>query len=342
MLPTAKIGINGFGRIGRLIVRACIQNQTLANVVAINDAKNNEYLSYLLRYDSAHGKADFSVSFEGEDWLVVNGHRIRTYHTRQPEEIPWGQAGADIVCECTGVFLTTESCEPHIKNGAKFVLMSAPPKDNTPMFVYGVNHQTLPEGLKILSNASCTTNGLAPLVKVINEEFGIEEGLMTTVHAITASQLTVDGTSKKDWRGGRAAGHNIIPSSTGAAKAVTKIIPELEGKLTGMSLRVPVLNVSVVDLTVRVKKDTTYKEVCQVIKKRSETDLKGILGYCEEDCVSSDFNHDERSSIFDSKAGIGLNSRFFKLMAWYDNEWGYALRMIDMCRVIAATNKLGA
>jgi len=335
---TPRIGINGFGRIGRLIVRAALQNQTLGKIVAINDAKENEYLLYLLKYDSAHGKFEAECSIEGEDYLVINGHKIRTFHTRKPEEIMWGDAGADIVCECTGAFLTTESCQPHLKNGAKMVLMSAPPKDETPMFVYGVNHEKLPKGLAIISNASCTTNGLAPLVKVIHEEFGVEEGLMTTVHSITATQLTVDGTSKKDWRGGRAAGHNIIPSSTGAAKAVTKVIPELKGKLTGMAFRVPVLNVSVVDLTVRTQKETSYEQICETIKRRSETDMKGILGFVKEDVVSSDFNHDERSSIFDAKAGIGLNSKFFKLVAWYDNEWGYARRMLDMCRVWAKVN----
>lgn len=308
--------------------------------MAINDAKENEYLAYLFKYDSAHGKFQCDISYENEDYITINGHKIRTFHTRKPEEIKWGEVGAEIVCECTGVFLTKESCEPHLKNGAKFVLMSAPPKDDTPMYVYGVNHETLKAGEQIVSNASCTTNGLAPLVKVIHEEFGIEEGLMTTVHSITASQLTVDGTSKKDWRAGRAAGHNIIPSTTGAAKAVTKVIPELKGKLTGMCFRVPVLNVSVVDLTVRTIKETSYDQICEVIKKRSETDMKGILGYSTDDCVSSDFNHDERSSIFDAKAGIGLNKNFFKLVAWYDNEWGYALRMIDICRVIAQVNKL--
>lgn len=337
---TAKIGINGFGRIGRLIVRALLQKKELGRIIAINDAKENEYLAYLLKYDSAHGKFEHEVTTEGEDYLVIDGVKIRTYHTRKPEEIPWGESGAEIICECTGVFLTQESCQAHITNGAKFVLISAPPKDKTPMYVYGVNHHKLKADEKIISNASCTTNGLAPLVRVINEEFGIEEGLMTTVHAVTASQLTVDGTSKKDWRAGRAAGQNIIPSTTGAAKAVTEVIPELKGKLTGNCLRVPVLNVSVVDLTVRLAKDTTYDEICQTIKKRSETDLKGILGYCNEACVSSDFNHDPRSSIFDVKAGIMLNSRFVKLVAWYDNEWGYALRMIDMCRVIATVNNL--
>ena len=336
----AKIGINGFGRIGRLIVRALLQNKELGTIIAINDAKDNEYLAYLLKYDSAHGKFECEVTTEGQDYLVIDGTKVRTYHTRKPEEIPWGDAGAEIICECTGVFLTQESCQAHLKNGAKFVLMSAPPKDETPMFVYGVNDDKLKPDQKIISNASCTTNGLAPLVRVIHEEFGIEEGLMTTVHAITASQLTVDGTSKKDWRGGRAAGQNIIPSSTGAAKAVTAVIPELKGKLTGNSLRVPVLNVSIVDLTTRLARDTTFEEICAVIKKRSETDLKGILGYCDEACVSSDFNHDHRSSIFDVKASIMLNKRFVKLAAWYDNEWGYARRMIDMCRVIATVNNL--
>lgn len=335
-----KIGINGFGRIGRLILRALIQKKELASVVAINDAKDNKYLSYLFKYDSAHGKFDCDISFEGEEWLIIDGVRIRTFHTRSPEEIKWGEAGAEIVCECTGAFLTQESCKPHLDNGAKFVLMSAPPKDDTPMYVYGVNHDKLKAGDQIISNASCTTNGLAPLVKVVNEEFGIVEGLMTTVHSITATQLTVDGTSKKDWRAGRAAGHNIIPSTTGAAKAVTKVIPELKGKLTGTCFRVPVINVSVVDLTVKLAKSASYQEICDALKRRSEGDMKGILGYCDEDVVSSDFNHDERSSIFDAKAGVALNETFVKLVAWYDNEWGYALRMIDMCRVIAKVNHL--
>jgi len=321
-------------------VRAMLQNKNLGQIVAINDAKENQYLAYLLKYDSAHGKFDFDIKTEGEDWLIINETRIRTFHTRKPEEIKWGDVGAEIICECTGVFLTQESCKPHIDNGAKFVLMSAPPKDDTPMYVYGVNHDKLKAGDQIISNASCTTNGLAPLVKAINDEYGIVEGLMTTVHAITASQLTVDGTSKKDWRAGRAAGQNIIPATTGAAKAVTKVLPELKGKLTGTSFRVPVLNVSVVDLTVKLAKKATYEEICQTIKKKSEGDMKGVLGYCDEDVVSSDFNHDDRSSIFDAKAGVALNDSFVKLIAWYDNEWGYALRMIDMCRVIAHVNKL--
>ena len=336
-----NIGINGFGRIGRLVLRATLEHKDGPNVVAINDSKSNDYLAYLFKYDTTHGVHHAKVEYEGDEWLIIDGQRIRTFHTRNPEEIKWGEAGATVVAECTGAFLTKEACQAHIKGGAKIVVMSAPAKDDAPTFVYGVNHDQIKEGDTIISNASCTTNCLAPLAKVINDEFGIEEGLMTTVHAITATQLTVDGSSKKDWRGGRAAAHNIIPSSTGAAKAVTKVIPSLKGKLTGMAFRVPVVNVSAVDLTVRLVKETTYEQICQVVKKASEEGpLKGILGYTSDDVVSSDFNHDSRSSIFDSKAGIGLNSKFFKLIAWYDNEWGYSNRLVNMCQAVAVANKL--
>jgi glyceraldehyde 3-phosphate dehydrogenase len=322
-----KLGINGFGRIGRLVFRASILRDDI-DVVAINDLIDVNYMAYMLQYDTVHGR--FTGEVEVKDGqLVVNGQTIRVTAIKNPAEIKWSDVGADYVAECTGLFLTKETCQAHLDGGAKRVIMSAPSKDETPMFVYGVNH-TEYAGQEIVSNASCTTNCLAPLVKVINDNFGIVEGLMTTVHATTATQKTVDGPSKKDWRGGRAAAANIIPSSTGAAKAVGKVIPELNGKLTGMSFRVPTIDVSVVDLTVRIEKPATYEEIKKVIKAASEGELKGILGYTEDAVVSTDFIHDPRTSIFDAEAGISLNNNFVKLVAWYDNEWGYSNKLVDL------------
>jgi glyceraldehyde 3-phosphate dehydrogenase len=324
-----KIGINGFGRIGRLVFRAAINNPEV-EVRGINDPFIDlEYMTYMLRYDSVHGKFEGDISIEG-DKLVVNGKKIAVYASMNPDEIPWSECGAEYIVESTGVFLTTEKASAHFKGGAKKVVISAPAKDSTPMFVMGVNQDKYTKDMNVVSNASCTTNCLAPLAKVIHDNFGIVEGLMTTVHSITATQKTVDGPSKKDWRGGRAAAHNIIPSSTGAAKAVGKVIPELNGKLTGMSFRVPTLDVSVVDLTCRLEKAATYDEIKAAVKKASENELKGILGYTEDDVVSSDFIHDPRTSIFDAKAGISLNDNFVKLVSWYDNEWGYSNKVVDL------------
>lgn len=325
----SKIGINGFGRIGRLVLRSAVEQG--AEVVAVNDPfLNVEYMVYLFKYDSTHGKFTGSVGKDG-DYLVVNGKKIRVYTERDPASIKWAEAGAEYVVESTGVFTTVEKAQAHLKGGAKKVIISAPSAD-APMFVCGVNLDAYKPEYKIVSNASCTTNCLAPLAKVINDNFGIEEGLMTTVHATTATQKTVDGPSGKLWRDGRGAGQNIIPASTGAAKAVGKVIPELNGKLTGMAFRVPVPNVSVVDLTVRLKKDASYDDIKKVVKKASETSLKGILGYTEEEVVSSDFMTDARSSIFDANAGIALNSKFVKLISWYDNEYGYSNRVVDLIR----------
>lgn len=322
-----QVGINGFGRIGRLVFRASTERDNI-QVVAINDLLDVDYMAYMLRYDSVHGKFKGTVDVvDGK--LVVNGFPIRVTAERDPENLKWNEVGAEYVVESTGLFLTKELAEKHLRAGAQKVVMSAPPKDDTPMFVMGVNNHEY-AGQNIVSNASCTTNCLAPLTKVIHDNFGLIEGLMTTVHATTATQKTVDGPSAKDWRGGRAAGGNIIPSSTGAAKAVTKVIPELKGRLTGMSFRVPTLDVSVVDLTCRLEKATSYDEIKAVIKKASENELKGILGYTEDSVVSSDFIGDTRTSIFDSNAGIMLNPNFVKLVSWYDNEMGYSNKILDL------------
>jgi glyceraldehyde 3-phosphate dehydrogenase len=330
-----KVGINGFGRIGRLVFRAAMENHKV-QVVGINDPfMTLDYVAYMLRYDSIHGKFNGEISFTN-DKLVVNGQEIAFYAVRDPAEIPWKACGAEYVVESTGVFTEQAKAELHLKGGAKKVVISAPAKDKeTPTFVMGVNNKDYKSSMTVVSNASCTTNCLAPLSKVINDAFGIEEGLMTTVHSTTATQKTVDGPSAKDWRGGRAASNNIIPSSTGAAKAVTLVIPSLKGKLTGMAFRVPTLDVSVVDLTVKLAKPTTYEEICKVVKDASEGELKGILGYVDEDLVSTDFIHDARTSIFDAKAGIMLNPTFVKLVAWYDNEWGYSNKVVDLIAYMA-------
>ena len=322
-----KVGINGFGRIGRLVFRAAMAKDNV-EIVGINDLISVDYMAYMLRYDTMHGQ--FKGSIEVKDGaLVVNGHSIRVTAEKDPANLKWNEVGAEYVVESTGLFLTKEKAEAHIKAGAKRVVMSAPSKDDTPMFVMGVNNKTY-AGQTIVSNASCTTNCLAPIAKVINDKFGMVEGLMTTVHSTTATQKTVDGPSMKDWRGGRAASGNIIPSSTGAAKAVGKVIPALNGKLTGMSLRVPTLDVSVVDLTCTLAKDVTYDEICQAMKEASEGELKGILGYTEDAVVSSDFLGDPRTSIFDAKAGIQLSPRFVKDVSWYDNEWGYSNKVLEL------------
>lgn len=323
-----KIGINGFGRIGRLVFRVAV-NKPNIEIVGINDLLDVDYIAYMLKYDSTHGKFDGTVEVK-DGKLVVNGSAIRVTSERNPADLKWGAVGADYVVESTGLFLTKEKAEGHIQAGAKKVIMSAPSKDDTPMFVMGVNHKSYTKDLQFVSNASCTTNCLAPIAKVLNDSFGIESGLMTTVHAATATQKTVDGPSMKDWRGGRGAYQNIIPSSTGAAKAVGKVIPELNGKLTGMSFRVPTPDVSVVDLTVNLKKATTYEEVKKVMKAASEGELKGILGYTEEDVVSNDFLGDSRTSIFDAGAGIQLNDTFLKVVSWYDNEWGYSTKVVEL------------
>lgn len=328
-----KIGINGFGRIGRLVFRASVANPNV-QVVGINDPFIDlEYMKYMLKYDTVHGQFNGDIS-EDNGKLVVNGNVINVYAAMNPAEIPWGECGADYVVESTGVFTTTEKASAHIKGGAKKVVISAPSAD-APMFVMGVNNDKYTKDMTVVSNASCTTNCLAPLAKVINDNFGIVEGLMTTVHAVTATQKTVDGPSKKDWRGGRGAGFNIIPSSTGAAKAVGKVIPELNGKLTGMAFRVPTADVSVVDLTVRLEKGASYDQIKAALKKASENELKGILGYTEDLVVSSDFITDARTSIFDADAGIALNDNFVKLVSWYDNEWGYSNKVVDLISYMA-------
>ena len=328
-----KIGINGFGRIGRMVFRAAVENFPKdIEVVGINDLLDPDYLAYMLKYDSVHGKFNHEIAVEG-DYMIVDGKKIRVFAEKDPSAITWGELGADVVVESTGFFLTAELAEAHIKAGAKKVIMSAPSKDATPMFVYGVNDKTY-AGQAIISNASCTTNCLAPLTKVLNDKFGVKRGLMTTVHAATATQKTVDGPSKKDWRGGRGILENIIPSSTGAAKAVGKVLPELNGKLTGMSLRVPTSDVSFVDLTVELNKEVTYAEICAAMKEASEGELKGILGYTEDAVVSTDFRDDPRTSIFDAKAGIQLDPTFVKVCAWYDNEWGYSNKVLEMAKVI--------
>jgi glyceraldehyde 3-phosphate dehydrogenase len=331
-----KIGINGFGRIGRLAFRAAANNPNV-QVVGINDPFIDlEYMKYMLQYDTVHGKFDGSIEIKG-DKFVVNGNEINVYACMKPEEIPWKDCGAEYVIESTGLFTTTEKASVHLQGGAKKVVISAPSAD-APMFVMGVNQDKYTKDMNVVSNASCTTNCLAPLAKVIHDKFGIVEGLMTTVHATTATQKTVDGPSKKDWRGGRAAAGNIIPSSTGAAKAVGKVIPSLNGKLTGMAFRVPTLDVSVVDLTCRLEKAATYEEICAAIKDASENEMKGILGYTEDAVVSSDFITDSRTSIFDAKAGISLNANFVKLVSWYDNEWGYSNKLIDLISYMATVD----
>jgi len=330
-MSTIKIGINGFGRIGRIAFRVAV-NRPNVEVVGINDLLDVEHLAYLLKYDSVHGKFDGDVEVKNGH-LVVNGKTIRISAERNPEDLKWGEVGAEIVLDCTGIFTSLEGAQKHITAGAKKVAISAPSAD-APMFVMGVNHKKITAANTIVSNASCTTNCLAPLAKVINDNFGIVEGLMTTIHATTATQLTVDGPSKKDWRGGRSALINIIPSSTGAAKAVGKVIPELNGKLTGMSFRVPTADVSVVDLTVRTEKSATMEEVKAALKHASENELKGILGYTDEAVVSQDFVSEPRTSVFDAEASIALNDNFFKLVAWYDNEFGYSTKLVDLAEYI--------
>ena len=330
-----KLGINGFGRIGRMVFRAAVENfPNDIEVVGINDLLEPAYLAYMLKYDSVHGPFQGDVKVE-DGMLVVNGKKIRVTAEMDPANLKWNEVGAEVVVESTGFFLTDETARKHIQAGAKKVIMSAPSKDSTPMFVYGVNHKTY-AGQDIISNASCTTNCLAPMTKVLNDKFGVVRGLMTTVHAATATQKTVDGPSKKDWRGGRGILENIIPSSTGAAKAVGKVLPELNGKLTGMSLRVPTSDVSFVDLTVELAKEATYDEICAAMKAASEGELKGVLGYTEDAVVSTDFRNDARTSIFDVKAGIQLDKTFVKVCAWYDNEWGYSNKVLEMAKVIAA------
>ena len=328
-----KIGINGFGRIGRMVFRAAVQNFKDIEVVAINDLLEPDYLAYMLKYDSVHGRFEGEVSVEGNT-LVVNGKKIRLTAVKDPADLKWAEVGADIVVEATGIFLTKEGGQKHLDAGAKKVIMSAPSKDDTPMFVFGVNDKTY-KGEAIISNASCTTNCLAPLAKVVNDKWGIKRGLMTTVHAATATQKTVDGPSNKDWRGGRGILENIIPSSTGAAKAVGVVIPELNKKLTGMAFRVPTSDVSVVDLTVELNKPATYEEICAEMKAQSQGALKGVLGYTEDKVVATDFRGDARTSIFDAEAGIALDSTFVKLVSWYDNEWGYSNKVLEMVRVVA-------
>ena len=333
---SVKVGINGFGRIGKLAFQAALKNKEV-EVVAVNDPFiTADYMAYMVKFDSAHGRFNGDIKSE-EGKLIVDGKTINVYNEMDPNNIPWGKEGVEYVLECSGVFTTMEKAQAHLNAGAKKVVISAPSKD-APMFVMGVNNKSYDPSMNIVSNASCTTNCLAPLAKIINDSFGIKEGLMTTVHSTTATQKTVDGASKKDWRGGRAASANIIPSSTGAAKAVGKVIPELNGKLTGMSFRVPTIDVSVVDLTCNLEKPTTYEEICAAVKKASEGELKGIVEYCDEDVVSSDFLSDEHTSIFDAKAGIMLTDTFVKLVAWYDNEWGYAHKLVDLAAYMASVD----
>ncbi|MBO7644243.1 MAG: type I glyceraldehyde-3-phosphate dehydrogenase [Bacteroidales bacterium] len=328
-----KLGINGFGRIGRMVFRAAVENfPNDIEIVGINDLLDPDYLAYMLKYDSVHGAFQGEVAVEG-NYLVVGGKKIRLTAEMDPANLKWDEVGAEVVVESTGLFLTDEAARKHITAGAKKVIMSAPSKDATPMFVYGVNHEKY-AGQDIISNASCTTNCLAPITKVLNDNFGVVRGLMTTVHAATATQKTVDGPSKKDWRGGRGILENIIPSSTGAAKAVGKVLPELNGKLTGMSLRVPTSDVSFVDLTVELAKPASYQEICAAMKAASEGELKGVLGYTSDAVVATDFRGDSRTSIFDEKAGIQLDPTFVKVCAWYDNEWGYSNKVLEMAKVI--------
>ncbi|PIJ51633.1 type I glyceraldehyde-3-phosphate dehydrogenase [Erwinia sp. OLTSP20] len=330
---TIKVGINGFGRIGRIVFRAA-QKRSDIEIVAINDLLDAEYMAYMLKYDSTHGRFDGTVEVK-DGALIVNGKKIRVTSEKDPANLKWNEAGVDVVAEATGIFLTDETARKHITAGAKKVVLTGPSKDDTPMFVRGANFDKY-AGQDIVSNASCTTNCLAPLAKVINDKFGIVEGLMTTVHATTATQKTVDGPSHKDWRGGRGASQNIIPSSTGAAKAVGKVLPELNGKLTGMAFRVPTPNVSVVDLTARLAKPASYKEICAAIKAAAEGEMKGVLGYVEDDVVSTDFNGEVLTSVFDAKAGIALNDNFVKLVSWYDNETGYSNKVLDLIALVAA------
>lgn len=327
-----KIGINGFGRIGRLVFRAAVKRDDI-QVVGINDLVDVDYMAYMLKYDSTHGQFDGEISVEGGA-LVVNGNKIRVTAERNPKDLKWSDIGAEYVVESTGLFLTKESAQGHIEAGAKQVIMSAPSKDDTPMFVMGVNNKSYKPEMQFVSNASCTTNCLAPIAKVLHDKFGIVEGLMTTVHATTATQKTVDGPSVKDWRGGRGAGQNIIPSSTGAAKAVGKVIPELNGKLTGMAFRIPTPDVSVVDLTCRLEKGASYEDIKKAMKEAAEGELKGVLGYTEDAVVSNDFVGDARTSIFDADAGISLNDNFVKVVSWYDNEWGYSNKVVDLIEYI--------
>ena len=330
---SVKRGINGFGRIGKLVFQAALEKGEV-DIVAINDPFiTADYMAYMLKFDTVHGRFNGEIKSE-ENKLIVNGKSVNVYNEMDPHNIPWGQEGVEYVLECSGVFTTLEKAQAHIDAGAKKVIISAPSKD-APMFVMGVNNDKYDPSMTIVSNASCTTNCLAPLAKVIHDNFGIKEGLMTTVHSTTATQKTVDGASKKDWRGGRAAAANIIPSSTGAAKAVGKVIPELNGKLTGMAFRVPTVDVSVVDLTCTLEKPATYEEICAAVKRASENELKGIMEYVDEDVVSSDFIHDSHTSIFDSKAGIQLTDTFVKLVAWYDNEWGYSNKLVDLAIYIS-------
>ena len=331
---TIKIGINGFGRIGRMVFRAAVQNFSDIEVVGINDLLEPDYLLYMLKHDSVHGRFKGEASIDNGT-LIVNGKRIRLTAVKNPAELKWGEVGADIVVESTGLFLTKETCQAHLDAGAKKVIMSAPSKDDTPMFVYGVNDKTY-AGQAIISNASCTTNCLAPVAKVLNDTFGIKRGLMTTVHATTATQKTVDGPSNKDWRGGRGILENIIPSSTGAAKAVGVVIPELNKKFTGMSFRVPTSDVSVIDLTCELVKEASYDDICNAMKKASEGAMKGVLGYTEDKVVSTDFRGEAMTSVFDADAGIALDKTFVKVVAWYDNEWGYSNKTLEMVRVVVA------
>ncbi len=338
-MAAIKVGINGFGRIGRMVFRAACTQADKYEIVGINDLCPVDYLAYMLKYDTMHGRFQGTVDFDIEkSQLIVNGKTIRVTAEKDPAQLKWNEVEAEYVVESTGLFLTEEKAQAHIAAGAKYVVMSAPSKDATPMFVCGVNTDTY-AGQQIVSNASCTTNCLAPVAKLLNDKFGIVNGLMSTVHSITATQKTVDGPSMKDWRGGRAASGNIIPASTGAAKAVGKVIPELNGKLTGMSMRVPTIDVSVVDLTINLAKPAKYEEVCAVMKEAAEGELKGILAYTEDAVVSSDFLGDSHSSIFDAKAGIALTDTFMKVVAWYDNEWGYSNRVLDLISVMKAYNK---
>jgi len=328
-----KVGINGFGRIGRMVFRAAIENFGKdIEIVGINDLLDPAYLAYMLKFDSVHGPFKGEVSVEGSN-LIVNGKKIRLTAEKDPANLKWNEVGAEVVVESTGFFLDKETAGKHLAAGAKKVILSAPSKDDTPMFVYGVNHKSY-AGQTIISNASCTTNCLAPVAKVLHDSFGIKRGLMTTVHAATATQKVVDAPSAKDWRGGRGILENIIPSSTGAAKAVGKVLPALNGKLTGMAFRVPTSDVSVVDLTVELEKEASYEDICAAMKKASEGELKGVLGYCTDDVVSTDMRHESRTSVFDSKAGIALDKTFVKIVAWYDNEWGYSNKVLEMARVM--------
>jgi glyceraldehyde 3-phosphate dehydrogenase len=336
-MSKVKIGINGFGRIGRLVFRAA-QKRDDIQVVGINDLISVEYMAYMLKYDTIHGQFDGTIDVKDGN-LIVNGNVIRVTAEKNPADLKWGEVDAEYVVESTGLFLSKDKAQGHIDAGAKYVVMSAPSKDDTPMFVCGVNLDAYEKGTQFVSNASCTTNCLAPIAKVLNDKFGILDGLMTTVHSTTATQKTVDGPSVKDWRGGRAAAGNIIPSSTGAAKAVGKVIPQLNGKLTGMSLRVPTLDVSVVDLTVNLAKPATYDEIKSAMKAASENELKGILGYTEDDVVSSDFIGDARTSIFDAKAGIALTDKFVKIVSWYDNEWGYSTKVLELIAYMKKVNE---